>query len=213
MTDDGAPGSEMTLTFAELLACPGVDEVCELRSRFGFMAFHGGALEVGTDIIARLAADAAGASYYGVHQPADVLVHIPSIRVDPAASTTFAAFLAHVDVVVAVHGYGRHGLWATLLFGGTNRVLAEHVGGHVAPLLPAYEVRLDLAAIPVELRGLHPDNPVNRPRHAGVQIELPPRVRGTSPLWADWEGPGPTPHTQALIDGLVRAAASWPLSP
>ena len=74
-------------------------------------------------------------------------------------------------------------------------------------------MRLDLATIPVELRGLHPDNPVNRPRQAGVQIELPPRVRGTSPLWADWEGPGPTPHTQALIDGLVRAAASWPPSP
>ncbi|NBU56526.1 MAG: hypothetical protein EBS22_09960, partial [Acidimicrobiia bacterium] len=32
----------------------------------------------------------------------------------------------------------------------------------------------DLAEIPVRLRGLHDRNPVNRPRLAGVQIELPP---------------------------------------
>ncbi|MFM7892254.1 MAG: hypothetical protein ACKO8P_00305 [Actinomycetota bacterium] len=42
-----------------------------------------------------------------------------------------------------------------------------------------------------------------------MQLELPPRVRGTSPLWWDWEGPHPTPHTAALIDGLVAAAVSW----
>jgi phage replication-related protein YjqB (UPF0714/DUF867 family) len=141
--------TDVALTFAELLAQPGVDEVCHLRSRFGFMAFHGGALEIGTDIIAHAAAEAVGASYYGVHQPPGVLVHIPSIKVDPAASTSLASFLDHVDVVVAVHGYGRQGHWATLLFGGTNRELAHHVAGHVAPRLPAYEVRLDVEAIPV----------------------------------------------------------------
>ena len=53
------------MNFAELLAQPGVEEVCELRSQFGFMAFHGGALEAMTDVIARAAADASGASYYG----------------------------------------------------------------------------------------------------------------------------------------------------
>jgi hypothetical protein len=42
-----------------------------------------------------------------------------------------------------------------------------------------------------------------------VQIELPPRVRGASPLWWDWEGPHLTPHTQSLIDGLVRAVRTW----
>ena len=35
-------------TFADLLAAPGVVEVAELRSRFGFLAFHGG-LEAGTE--------------------------------------------------------------------------------------------------------------------------------------------------------------------
>jgi hypothetical protein len=53
-------------------------------------------------------------------------------------------------------------------------------------------------------------NPVNLPPQQGVQIELPPRVRGTTPLFWDWEGPGLTPHTQALVEGLVDAVTTWP---
>jgi len=198
------------VNFADLLALPGVEEVCELRSRFGFMAFHGGALEAMTDVIARAAAEAADASYYGVHHPPDV-PHLSSHAVDPEHSPTLAAFLAHVEVVITVHGYGRAGHWASLLVGGGNRELAHHVGDHLRRRLPAYDVRTDLDAIPRELRGLHPDNPVNRPVGAGAQIELPPRVRGSSPMWWDWEGPGVTPHTQALIDALASAARSWSL--
>ena len=62
---------------------------------------------------------------------------------------------------------------------------------------------------PVDLRGLHPDNPVNRTRAGGVQLELPPRVRGHSPVWADWAGPGPVPPMAALIETL----AGWARSP
>lgn len=195
--------------FAELLATPGVEEVCELRGRFGFMAYHGGALEEMTDVIARAAAERSGASYYGVHQPKGMEWHIPSIKVTPDASEALAEYLDHVDVVVTVHGYGRWGLFATLLLGGGNRELAEHVGTHLRVRLPAYEVATDLERIPSDLRGLHPKNPVNLPRRQGVQIELPPRVRGTTPMFWDWEGPGPAPHTAALIDGLVDAATSW----
>jgi len=36
-------------------------------------------------------------------------------------------------------------------------------------------------------------------------------VRGSSPLWWDWEGPGYTPHTEALIQALAEAATAWPL--
>jgi hypothetical protein len=50
---------------------------------------------------------------------------------------------------------------------------------------------------------------VNAVEHAGVQLELPPRVRGSSPLWWDWEGPGLTPHTESLIDALVECATTW----
>ncbi|MFM7537112.1 MAG: poly-gamma-glutamate hydrolase family protein [Acidimicrobiales bacterium] len=161
-----------------------------------------------TDVIASAAALASGASYYGVLFP-DGVDHLPSTQVDPVHSPRLTAFLDHVEVVVTIHGFGRQGLFTSLLLGGGNRPLAHHVGDHLRRRLPAYRVLTDLEAIPTELRGQHPRNPVNRPPQQGVQIELPPRVRGSSPLWWDWEGPGPTPHTQALIDGLADAARSW----
>lgn len=200
------------MSLRDLLAHPGVEEVLELRGRFGFMAFHGGSLEERTDLIARLAAERAGASYYGVHQPAGLRQHVPSHRFTTDQSERLAEYLAHVDTVITVHGYGRRGLFTTMLLGGGNRPLAAHVAPHLRRVLPAYLVEDDIEQIPRELRGLHPSNPVNVARGGGVQLELPPRVRGTSPLWWDWEGPHPTPHTAALIDGLVSAATTWPVN-
>jgi phage replication-related protein YjqB (UPF0714/DUF867 family) len=198
--------------FDELLAHPGVEEVLELGSTFGFMAYHGGSLEEVTDVVAREAATRSGASLYAVVQPPDFRWHIPSTEVRPEHSEALTAFLDHVDVVVTVHGYGRQDFWTTLLLGGRNRVLAEHLAGHLRTMLPEYTVVTDLDDIPHALRGQHADNPVNLPRSGGVQLELPPRVRGRSPIWADWEGPGLVPHTEALIDGLASAARSWPVT-
>lgn len=196
--------------FAEVLATPGVTESCVLRGEIGFMAYHGGALEVMTDVIAETSAERAGASFYAVAQPGEGSEHFPSISVHPDASDSLAAFLDNVSIVVTIHGFGARGLFSSLLLGGRNRGLADHVGAALRGKLPAYDVVTDLDDIPVPLRGLHADNPVNLPRDDGVQIELPPRVRGLSPLWWDWEGPGMTPHTEALIDGLVEAVDSWP---
>ncbi len=195
--------------FAAILNAPGVDETCELRSQVGFMAYHGGNLELMTDVIASRAAERAGASYYGVVQPVPMRQHLPSIKVRPAESPRLAAFIEHIDIVVTVHGFGRRGMFTSLLLGGGNRAFAGHVGDALRRVLPAYDIVTDIDAIPKPLRGLHPHNPVNLPRQGGVQIELPPRVRGSSPLWWDWEGPGLTPHTDALIDGLVDAATAW----
>lgn len=197
--------------FAEVLATPGVTETCVLRGDVGFMAYHGGALEVMTDVIAAECAERTGASYYGVTQPGEMREHFPSISVQPDASDDLASFLDHVDVVITIHGFGRRGLFSSLLLGGRNRILADHVGASLRSALPAYNVITDLDDIPTPLRGQHSDNPVNHPRDDGVQIELPPRVRGLSPMWWDWEGPGLTPHTEALIDGLVESVASWPV--
>jgi phage replication-related protein YjqB (UPF0714/DUF867 family) len=197
-----------SLGFTELLSTDGVTEHVELRGRFGFMAFHGGALEAMTDVIASTAAERSGGSYYGVVQPPGMRLHISSTKVRPAESEALAAFVEHVDVVVTVHGYGRRGLYTSLLLGGGNRDLAEHVAGHLRPALPAYDVVTELESIPPELRGMHQENPVNLPRRGGVQIELPPRVRGVSPLWWDWEH-GLTPHTEALVAGLAAAATAW----
>lgn len=195
--------------FAQLLAQPGVVERVALRGRVGFMAYHGGNLEVMTDIIAERAAEEAGASCYSVIQPTGMSEHLPSIEVRPEESEALADFVEHVDVVVTIHGFGRRGMFGSLLLGGQNRELADHVGATLREHLPAYEIVTELDTIPRPLRGLHDRNPVNLPSGKGVQIELPPRVRGSSPLWWDWEGPGLTPHTEALIAGLVSAAREW----
>jgi phage replication-related protein YjqB (UPF0714/DUF867 family) len=197
--------------FAELLCQPGVEELLELRSPFGFLAFHGGSLEEETDTIAVAAAARAGASLYAVLQPAELRWHIPSADVDPAASPALARFLDHIEVALALHGYGRAGWWTTLLAGGRNRALAADVCCRVEAALPGYEVVDDLSTIPRALRGMHPDNPVNRPRYGGVQLELPPRVRGLGPYWNDH--PHDVRPTAALVEALASVAQAWVSAP
>lgn len=197
------------MVFSELLAHDGVREECTLRGRFGIMAFHGGALEEVTDLVAREAAARSGSSFYAVLMPPERKWHIPSHLVSREESPLLDGFLRHVDTVITVHGYGRQGYFATLLLGGRNRRLARHLAGHLRDALPAYRILDELDEIPPALRGQHHANPVNVPEHAGVQLELPPRVRGMSPLFWDWEGPAPAPHTEALIDAVARAVTTW----
>jgi phage replication-related protein YjqB (UPF0714/DUF867 family) len=189
--------NEMDL--AQLLTIPGVREECILRSNVGFMALHGGSQDRGTEQIASQAAAQAGASYYAIVHPPGLRVHLTSRLHDPEHSANLRAFLEHVDVAISVHGFGRDGfaLWLDpvhglriepygpairgkqvgplrgIILGGLNaellkaaRELLEHrfAGYHVAD----ERVRL----------GFHPDNPVNLPSAHGVQIELPPGLRG-----------------------------------
>lgn len=205
--------SHKPLQFGALLATEGVVEQLELRSTVGFCAFHGGNLERVTDQIAREAATRSGASYYGVLQPEGLRHHIPSAKIDPADSPRLATFLAHCHFVISLHGYGRQGHWTTLHLGGQNRALARHIAHHLRWHLAAYRVTDDLRSIPFELRGQHPDNPCNRTRSGGVQIELPPRVRGLSPLAVHWPGHDPStqtfPHINHLIEALANSARTW----
>ncbi|MCZ8377831.1 poly-gamma-glutamate hydrolase family protein [Mycobacterium sp. CPCC 205372] len=194
-------------SLSELLADRAVVEDSTLRSRFGFLAIHGGGLEQMTDVIAERAADAAGASVYVVRHPDHYPHHLPSARYLAAQSPRLAEFLDHVEVAVSLHGYGRIGRSTQLLAGGRNRVLADHLAEHVE--VPGYQVVTDLDAIPRELRGLHPDNPVNRVRAGGTQLELTPRVRGLSPRSPLPGDDGLSPATSALVQGLVAAARSW----
>ena len=204
----------MTDPFADLLATPGVEEVCVLRSnRIGFMAYHGGSLEEQTDVIAAQAAERSGASYYAVLQPEEVQVHIPSHTVGRSPSEQLKTFIDHVDIVITIHGFGRQDHFTSLLLGGRNRELADHIAACLRPRLPEYEIVTELDRIPQDLRGLHLDNPVNMPARQGVQIELPPRIRGSSPIWVDWDHSEMVPPMAALIEGLVDAAEMWATEP
>jgi phage replication-related protein YjqB (UPF0714/DUF867 family) len=198
-------------SFSELLAQPSIIEEVTLRSRFGFMAIHGGGLEQMTDVIAERAADAADASLYVVRHPDHYPHHLPSALYRAAESERLTEFLEHVDVAVSLHGYGRIGRSTQLLAGGRNRALAEHLARHVS--VPGYQVITDIGAIPRELRGLHPDNPVNCVREGGTQLELTPRVRGISPRSQLPGDDGISPATSALVQGLVATARSWETPP
>ncbi len=181
-----------------------------LGGPIGFLALHGG-LERGTAEIATAAAEQSGASLYRVVQPSDLRWHVPSSRFDPGESGALDAFVAHVDCAISLHGYG--GLrasddrWTTVLVGGGNRDLAAELATLLRGSLPEYTWLDDLERIPPQLRGVHPDNPVNRPREGGVQLELPPRPRGYGQFWAHWTGPGLPPHSTALIAALAAFAS------
>jgi phage replication-related protein YjqB (UPF0714/DUF867 family) len=194
-------------SLSELLSEPGVIEDSTLRSRFGFLAIHGGGLEQMTDVIAERAAEAAGASLYLLRHPDQYPHHLPSSLYRAVESARLAEFLDHVEVAVSLHGYGRIGRSTQLLAGGRNRALATHLARHV--VVPGYQVVTDLDAIPRELRGLHPDNPVNRVRGGGTQLELTPRVRGISPRSPLPGDDGLSPATSALVQGLAATAHSW----
>lgn len=196
----------------ELLARPEVTEICELRGSFGIMAFHGGNLERCTDVIADEIAARTNSSLYAVVQAPPLRQHIPSTAFDPTHSPALQQFIDHVDVVIAIHGYGREDRFWDLLLGGRNRDLAVHVGRHLRRGIDErFGVIDDIEKIPAGLRGQHPDNPVNLPLNAGLQIELPPTTRWNreEAEWSDWQGTGRAPQVDQLIDVMCTAIDAW----
>lgn len=177
------PGPTETASWAALLARDDVVERCVLASTFGFMAFHAG-LEAGTLELAESAAESSGASCYSVVQPTELRWHVPSTAVDPAHSEPLRLFLAHVQTIVALHGYGRRDRPRDVLIGGANRRLAAAFADELRSRDCGLVAIDDLDAIPSRLRGLHPNNPVNRAPAGGIQVELPVRARLGEPLSA-----------------------------
>jgi phage replication-related protein YjqB (UPF0714/DUF867 family) len=196
------------VAFAELLAHPAVVEALELRSAVGFLALHGG-LEPGTGELVDAAAARSGASSYVVHQPHDMKYHVPSVLADPADAPRLAAFLDHVRIIVSVHGYWsrREELGHAILVGGAHRGLVDALAGRLRSALTDVTVVDDPDAIPPDLRGLDPRNPVNLARDGGVQLELPPRVRVIGRVAERPEARPYVASTQLLVDALAAFAS------
>lgn len=159
---------------SDLIATPGVEEFHRDGAGVGVMAIHGG-IEQGTEAIAHAVTEETGAALYAVVQPQGSGRHLPSIRFDPAESTRLARFLDSVEMAISLHGYGEPGLESTALLGGNNRALAWAIHGELAAR--GIAAIADLDGIPTRLRGIHRLNPVNRPRLAGTQVELPMELR------------------------------------
>ena len=195
----------MSVSFAELLGTPGVEERMILRSGFGFLAIHAG-VEGGTFELATEAAERADASVYAVTQPQGLARHVPSVEITPEVSLRLTAFLLHVETAVSLHGHWRMSHRQSVWVGGRNRLLAGVVAGRLRESVPGYEIVDELDDIPPRMRGLHPSNPVNRPRRSGAQLELPPSLRGAAST-GDPGGPC-VPHA-GLVGALVDVASAW----
>ncbi len=209
------------MDLAELLTMPGVTEERILRSNVGFMALHGGSQDRGTEQIARRTADEAGASYYAIVQPFGLRVHLTSRLHDPDHSAHLRAFLDHVDVVISVHGFGRDGfaLWFDpdrglviepygpavrgrqtgplrgIIVGGLNAQLLNEARRLFHDRFGGYHVANERVRL-----GFHPDNPVNLPSAHGVQVELPPGLRGIGDF-----GEILLPRQDGVVSELVTA--------
>ena len=110
---------------------------------------------------------------------------------------------------MSIHGYGREGLWTSLLLGGGNRALADLLAEELSERLPGYEMVTDLDEIPAALRGTNAANPVNVPASGGVQLELPPaRPRPLAVQSSTWPR-RLLASDRALIDGLAAVAGTW----
>jgi phage replication-related protein YjqB (UPF0714/DUF867 family) len=214
------------MELADLLTLPGVTEECVLRSAVGFMALHGGSQDRGTDHIARRAAEASGASYYAIVQPNGLRVHLTSRLHNPDQSANMRAFLDHVEIVISVHGFGRDGfaVWVDSERGlmiepygpelrgrQTGPLRGVIVGGQNAELLAAARqlfcdrfAGYHVADERVRL-GFHPDNPVNLASARGVQIELPPGLRGIGDM-GEHLAPNEGGVVLEVIDALVDLA-------
>jgi phage replication-related protein YjqB (UPF0714/DUF867 family) len=205
---------------------PGVAEICDLRSRIGFLALHGGSQDRGTHEIASGAAELSGASYYAIVQPSDLRVHLTSRRHDPCQSQKMSAFLQHVDIAISVHGFGRDsfeiGVDAAgglvlepygpalrgrqtaplrgIIVGGLNGALVDVACRVLGERFPDYHAGSEGVRL-----GFHPDNPVNLPSAHGVQIELPPGLRGIGDFGEHYT-PSPDGIVTEVIAALVELA-------
>jgi phage replication-related protein YjqB (UPF0714/DUF867 family) len=209
------------MDLAELLALPGVEETCVLRSAVGFMALHGGSQDRGTNEIASRAAEQSGASYYAIVQPSNLRVHLTSRRHDPGQSQKMCAFLRHVETAISVHGFGRDsfnfylgpgsgpviepygpalrgrqtGPLRGIIVGGLNAALLDAACRILHERLPGYHAGSERVRL-----GFHPRNPVNLPSSHGVQIELPPALRGIGDLGEDL-----VPSEDGIVTDVVAA--------
>jgi phage replication-related protein YjqB (UPF0714/DUF867 family) len=126
-------------------------------------------------------------------------VHLTSRLHNPDHSAHLRAFLDHVDVAISVHGFGRDAFafWLDpdqglivepygpavrgrqtgplrgIIVGGRNAQLLDAARELLGERFDGYHVADERVRL-----GFHPDNPVNLPSSQGVQIELPPGLRG-----------------------------------
>ncbi|MFJ6080622.1 poly-gamma-glutamate hydrolase family protein [Streptomyces sp. NPDC092369] len=181
-----------------------------LGGDLGLLALHG-SNEGGTAELARSVADRCAATSLvftqpGVRRP----VHIPSPRMAVRHCALLRDFLAHVELVVSLHGHMRPAAPRAIFLGGGNRTAARLLADGLGALRPEFEAVTDLDEIPVALRGLHARNPVNLARRGGVQVELPLPARTSGRGWVPGVPDIPPPSVADALAKGVELLATLP---
>jgi phage replication-related protein YjqB (UPF0714/DUF867 family) len=94
-----------------------------------------------------------------------------------------------------------------VLVGGGNRDLVAQFASQLRAVLPDYHVVDDVDAIPSNMRGLDPRNPVNLAPRGGVQLELPHHLRAVRPSRYDTDSALHQRHTETLVATIVDFVA------
>ena len=167
------------------------------------------------------AAEQSRASYYAIVQPSGLRVHLTSRLHAPDHSETLRSFLQHVEIAISVHGFGRDGfsVWVDperglvvepygpalrgrqtgplrgIIVGGRNGDMLDAARRLLRDRFAGYHVADERVRL-----GFHPDNPVNLPSAHGVQIELPPGLRGIGDF-----GDQLVPSVDGLVTQVVAA--------
>jgi phage replication-related protein YjqB (UPF0714/DUF867 family) len=85
------------------------------------------------------------------------------------------------------------------------------LAGELRAVLPEYrivDVVRDADAVPANMRGLDPRNPVNRTARGGVQLELPHHLRSVRPSRSGFDTEAHQAHTATLLSTVVAFAES-----
>ena len=135
-----------------------------------------------------------------------------------------------MDIAISVHGFGREGfaLWLDadrgliiepygpavqgkqteplrgIILGGLNAQLLDSARRLFQRRFAGYHVADERIRL-----GFHPDNPVNLPSAHGVQVELPPGLRGIGDfgeIWVPQQDGVVVEVVAALVDLAARAA-------
>ncbi|MFK4112043.1 poly-gamma-glutamate hydrolase family protein [Streptomyces sp. NPDC002176] len=188
------------MTHTERVTIEGVDflTTLHLAGPIGLLALHGG-VEGGTAELAAEVAARTGATLLTFTQPLGPPTHIPSTRMSPC--TPLTTFLTHTTLTISLHGHSRRDAPRTIYVGGSNRPAARVLATALSDRAPLFLPLTALSEIPAPLRGLHPDNPVNRTRDGGVQLELPVLARTSHPAPTAPEIP-PEEVVEALTAGV-----------
>ncbi|MDH6212776.1 poly-gamma-glutamate hydrolase family protein [Streptomyces pseudovenezuelae] len=176
----------------------------------GLLALHGsnegGTAELAGSVAGRCDATSLVFTQPGVRQP----VHIPSPRMAVEHCALLRDFLAHVELVVSLHGHMRPAAPRSIFLGGGNRPAARLLADGFGALRPEFEAVTDLDEIPVALRGQHARNPVNLARRGGVQVELPLAARTRRRGWVPGVPDAPPPSVADALAKGVELLATLP---